>query len=475
MSVRARLLALPLAAFACGGDHAAVADTSSSSTTSTSGDTTSTSASDASTSTSSADSTSEGSSSSSSSHGESGYVPPVCGDGVVEGDEECEDGNREPDDGCDNACNHSGVLLWSMDWDGPAGTNDGARGLALAGDGGFVVVGYEGVAGNGADAFVSRRAADGSEIWHRSHDESGGSDEATRVVFDADGGVVAIGYTTTSDVTSAWIRRYDADGNESWTFADAGVDGVGAQGLDVADDGAGTLYAALTQQRMSGASEAIVVVLDGQLGTAIDTWTFAAAGFDTRGRGVAFDGGVLFLANEATASEGTNAVLRRLDTTGNEVWNVVERGEGALTDEAGRALQLASNGDIVVVGEVDREGQGSDVWTARYDADGAPSWTRTFHLSPDVDDQANDADVDEAGEVYVTGAVAMPGQSFDLFARRYSADGEAELWTSTWDDPGAHLVDEGHAILVVADGVIVAGVSSIPGAGENAMLRKYAR
>lgn len=30
--------------------------------------------------------------------------PPVCGDGVVEDDEECDDGNQAPEDGCSDAC-----------------------------------------------------------------------------------------------------------------------------------------------------------------------------------------------------------------------------------------------------------------------------------------------------------------------------------------------------------------------------------
>lgn len=458
---------------ACHHDARVVAEESSSSTSSTS----TTSAVDTSSSSSSNESsTSGGTSSSSESSTDGGYVPPVCGDGIVEGDEECEDDNAEPDDGCDNACNNSGVLLWSMDWDGPAGTNDAARGLAIADDGGFVVVGHEGVAGNGADVFVSRRAADGTELWHRGHDQSGGSDEAYRVIFDPDGGIVAVGYTTTGGTTSAWMRRYDADGTETWTFSDPGIDAVGAVAYDVAADGSGSLYAALTYEGADGASDAIVVVLDAQLGTPTDTWTFSTgAGFDARARGIAFDGDVLLLASEATATEGMNTVLRRVDISGNEIWNTVERGDGELTDEAGHTLRLAGNGDIVVVGAVDRDNQGEEVWTARYDANGTLLWMRTFHRSPDADDGGNDVAIAEDGDVYVTGAVGVPGQSSDLFARRYGGDGTSELWTSTWDDPESHLVDEGYAIALASDGVLVAGTTSISGAGENAILRKYAR
>ena len=47
----------------------------------------------------------------------SGGVPSVCGDGVIEGLEACDDGNDADEDGCNSDCVESGTLLWS--WDAP--------------------------------------------------------------------------------------------------------------------------------------------------------------------------------------------------------------------------------------------------------------------------------------------------------------------------------------------------------------------
>jgi len=38
-----------------------------------------------------------------------GCEPAICGNGIVEGNEECDDGNTQPDDGCDENC------FWEMD------------------------------------------------------------------------------------------------------------------------------------------------------------------------------------------------------------------------------------------------------------------------------------------------------------------------------------------------------------------------
>ena len=361
-------------------DGSADASTGSSTTTAASGPDTSTA--EATTASESSESSSSGS--------ETGPSPVVCGDGVVEGNEECEDGNREPDDGCDLACNHSGVLSWALEWDGPAGSSDGARGLAVGPDGTLAVVGFEAAIGTGTDAFVSLREPDGDEIWRRTYDASGEHDEATRVVFDASGGIVVIGSTTTADLTSLWIRRHDGDGDESWTLVDAGPDGVGAEGYDLAVAPGDVLYAAADWERAAGTIDAGVLAIDGQLGVVTDTWEFPAVEGNAHAQAIAFDGEVVLVTTESSPGEATNTLLRRLDANGSPLWSVIENGEGEFTDEHANAVRIAEGGDIVVVGRIDREGQGSEVWTARYDASGVPLWSRTFHRSPDSDEFAQD-------------------------------------------------------------------------------------
>ncbi|HEY0135161.1 MAG TPA: DUF4215 domain-containing protein, partial [Nannocystis sp.] len=54
------------------------------------------------------------------SDGSSSGGGPVCGDGVVEGDETCDDGNATPDDGCQECARDSIVFITSESYQGYA-------------------------------------------------------------------------------------------------------------------------------------------------------------------------------------------------------------------------------------------------------------------------------------------------------------------------------------------------------------------
>ena len=99
------------------GESGSDSDTSTNASTSTSTGTSDmfTVGSGSETSTSSGGTTSEGSESGSSS---TGPVPPVCGDGVVEGDETCDDGNPTPGDGCQECAKDSIVFITSEVYQG---------------------------------------------------------------------------------------------------------------------------------------------------------------------------------------------------------------------------------------------------------------------------------------------------------------------------------------------------------------------
>ncbi|MBL8971887.1 MAG: DUF4215 domain-containing protein, partial [Myxococcales bacterium] len=58
-----------------------------------------------------------GESSSGSSSSSSGEAPAVCGDGVVAGEEACDDASDEPLDGCDRKCRLTATELWTQSWD----------------------------------------------------------------------------------------------------------------------------------------------------------------------------------------------------------------------------------------------------------------------------------------------------------------------------------------------------------------------
>ena len=258
----------------------------------------------------------------------SGEAPtgPVCGDGVVDGDEDCDDGNDDPVDGCD-ACALAPALQWTRMFDGPAHGWDNAQDVAFAADGSLLVVGSQESAVDNLDLVVRKLGPDGALVWERSFDGPvGGTDFGLVVAVDAEDGVLvegAVDVTPEGD-SLPWLRRYTGDGEEVWTFSpDASLPGLSAA------------------------------------------------------RAVAVDGDAVYLASgEQIAMNDANASLRRLDrTTGALQWERFD-------DLVGGQIVVLPGGDLLIVSTT--EGSAALQWWSSGGEPGAsvlyaqPGAERTF-------------------------------------------------------------------------------------------------
>ncbi|MBX7082067.1 MAG: hypothetical protein K1X88_22865 [Nannocystaceae bacterium] len=144
---------------------------------------------------------------------ESGPLP-ACGDGVVEADEVCDDGNVEPGDGCEPDCTVTpGTLLWSLATDGDS-DEDVARDVAADSLGNLVVVGALSRGGR-EDAWAHVATPDGSDGFDAVYD-LGGDERATSVTLDAVGTVWVAGSQPSSD--TGLLMRLEGD-----VLVDAGL------------------------------------------------------------------------------------------------------------------------------------------------------------------------------------------------------------------------------------------------------------
>ncbi|PCC74846.1 Myxococcus cysteine-rich repeat-containing protein [Nannocystis exedens] len=84
-------------------------------------------------------------------------VPGVCGDGVINLDEVCDDGNDEPNDGCDEACTRTGRVVWTFE---PAGSFAIAD-IAFAPNGLLLIVGFD------DEPRLLALSPDGEELWRK--------------------------------------------------------------------------------------------------------------------------------------------------------------------------------------------------------------------------------------------------------------------------------------------------------------------
>jgi hypothetical protein len=180
-------------------------------------------------------------------------------------------------------------------------------------------------AGGANDAFVRKYDAAGNELWTRQFGTSG-SDLAFAISVDASGAYVAgstdgtLSGQTSAGGADAFVRNYDAAGNELWTrqFGTSGFDEARAISVDASGAYvAGITDGTLPGQTSAGSSDAFVHKYDAagnelwtrQFGTSDDDLATAVA-VDASGVYVAgFTSGTL---PEQTSAGGADAFVTKL-------------------------------------------------------------------------------------------------------------------------------------------------------------------
>jgi hypothetical protein len=393
----------------------------------------------------------------------------------------------------------------------PPDTQDPARAVAVDSGGSVYVAGYlyhvlPGQTGSGdADAYLRKYDSDGNELWTRQFGTAR-EDGALGVAVYA-GSVYVSGFTsgvlpgqTSAGSTDAFVRKYDADGNELWTrqFGAAGGD----EATSVAADASGVYVGGSVSPIVGFQDTAFVRKFDTDgneqwthefrpivLHISGDAHVFTVA-VDASGVYVGgMTAGVLPGQVRESYVDTYDAFVRKYDTDGNELWT---RQFGAINEDRPsnttiQSIAVDATGFYAAGGTTgtlpgQTAGEYSDAFVRRYDADGNELWTRQF-TSSDNDPATGDNDgaigvaVDATG-VYVAGAtqLAFPGQTSagraDAFVRKYDTGGN-EVWTSQF---GSTTDDIAYGIAASAAGVYVAGGAGFPSPREvttQSFLRKY--
>lgn len=215
------------------------------------------------------------------------------------------------------------------------------------------------------DAYVRKYDSSGNELWTRQFRGAGGASAMAIEVDLSPDGVVVVGRVagalpgqTHAGLRDVFVRKYDADGNEVWTrqFGTSANDiawGVDVQGGEIYVSG--DVGGALPGETFAGGPlDAFVRKFDAD-GNELWTQQFGTAGFDRAIR-VAADGTKAVvvgrvggaLPGQSFAGGATDPFVRQYDSNGNEGWTI--QFGGALEPEA--ATGVALDGDIFVSGGV---------------------------------------------------------------------------------------------------------------------------
>lgn len=333
-----------------------------------------------------------------------GEAQPVCGDGVVAGDEECDDGNTVDDDECSNACRL-------------ASCGDGIVQSALAetcDDGNTV----------GGDACTANCEIAGTVIWSRTYDfdPCRGHD----VVLSSTGNIVV-----SASCDAGWrLLGFDPDGELVWnrsSIQNAMRIAIGpkdelAVGGSINDQG----------QLRYFDSEGNYV------------WSDNVPAVPSAIRGVAFDdAGNVYGAGHS----GPDRMLRRYLPDGTLDWTVSKPGSqniALVTNSSGTSWALWLD----------------PLQLQTHTASGEPGWLASS-LGPSI--AIADVAIDSDDNAYVVGQSNLQVESFYL--TKIDAMGDT-VWTATHDDAG--ILEVGFSVAALPNGgALVAGCTNGDGINQE--------
>ncbi|HWB81087.1 MAG TPA: hypothetical protein VG755_39260 [Nannocystaceae bacterium] len=370
----------------------------------------------------------------------------ACGNGVMEGSELCDDGDRIDGNGCNNDCVPSGTEIWTVVYDGAAHLDDSAQDIAVASDDSIVVVGWEGAEPD-ALALVHRYDTDGEMIWQTTFEVGNAGGVASGVAISATDDLAVSAYDATA--SAGLVRRYDLDGGVddelplSWPAFDVVVDeddvlyvcgrvdampgpwhgkisaysAFGNLLWDFEDIGA-------TQSQVYGlslSSPDIVAVSDrDHVGTVErrdadgqSLWSRAYPDFAWAGVAASPTGRSVIGGNDGVP----NAAVTALDEDGVIEWmDLADQGQAF-----GAGITTDLMGNVILVGAVYNNAFGSDALIMKYDVDGNLLWSQHWDVnvrSPMDGTQAIAVAVDGTNAIIVTGDSSVNDGPTDLWIRR---------------------------------------------------------
>ncbi len=380
----------------------------------------------------------------------------MCGDGIVDADEECDDANDVPNDGCEPDCTGTppGTLLHEII--GNADSDDVARAVALAQDGTLLVAGSSGT--NGLD-----------QLWVHAENFDVGSTSDSFAPSDQDEygtsiavvGDLAFVVGLRPDSDSAVLLRYDSalaeiPGGPTDIIPFGAVASPTAEGFVVVTNGGGFGDFVANVRRFDSAGVMIadvpqepgifvgVATPDPLGGTILGGGTFGGEGSAVWLSAITSDGSTSWVWGEE-AQPGVEVRLRGLATAADgRIVGVGTRGlEGPGPDEDGGWIwwwtadgQLETDGPLEIGGAAARPSSVvvgangivvggttidiEDGFVAGFDTAGELQWGHQIIGDLGVEDGVLALAIDPGNAVYAVGWVTRLGTSEDYWIGAFS-------------------------------------------------------
>ncbi len=381
-----------------------------------------------------------------------GEPQPICGNGEIDGEELCDDGNMIAGDGCSPDCQPSGSEVSRRLYpDGGVGS-DSINALAIDLEGNLVAAGSLGSGMDQSRAWVAKLSPEGELLWeHVWNSDAGNYNYYLDVAVNAHGQIVAGGCANCGEFADVLLTLIDKDGNfedreivaemeieriSDVTITDTGkvvalvqttddlvahvqaFDAAGAptwnlEGGDKTWHGGGLVRGAGDAATIVALREAIDPQTEGVRVFAIDDatgdvqWTRLHGDPLTRyyvERLAAGPEGQMVVCGSLIRTDAEDTLLFGLSAKGDELWKTRIPMPGPGWDGCAGVV-VTQEGGVAFAGSGYMAGAGVEMWVGKLDAGGTQVWASTYGSMGLKDDLASDLVEMASGELVVGGSL----------------------------------------------------------------------
>lgn len=295
--------------------------------------------------------------------------------------------------------------------------DDYAYCVSLCEDGNYLVTGYttEFYSGYG-DIYLLKLDQDGDTLWTQQEGEVYEIEKAYSVSPTLDQGCIVAGWRTNDWDSWPYVLKYDQDGNTEW-IKDYG---------DIFDEG----HAFFAMQSS-------------------DT-TYAVCGS-------------YIYSDESSDLWGQKVFVMSISLTGEMIWDISKGGPGV---HYGSSMVQTADGGLVVGGMYDTQGEYTDAWLFKTNANGSNSWNKTIGGDQSTESCWDIKKTPDGGFImlgsYFSGFILM---NADFYLVKTDDYGNVE-WSKTYGMPEED--DRGSSVDITNDGgYILCGETESYGAGNE--------
>ncbi len=345
-----------------------------------------------------------------------------------------------------------GKVIWTKYYNNPGNGDNKSKDISVDNGGNVYVIGseYRNDLRQNYNIYIRKYDTNGNFLWSRTYNSpDNGADQGLGIAVDNAGNVYVVGYEWQEEGNTLWFGKYDSDGNLLWSqtsISSAEKKWVGDT-WGIAVDNAGNLYLTGSElQPAGGENENVWIGKYDTNGNPLWTQVYNnPANGDDRGSGIATDdfGNVYVTGyeNRYDLSEGCNLWIGKYNTAGELVWIQTYNNNSSENDnDVGWDIAVDTAGDLYVTGgEYDNLSEyyyyKEDILIQKYSTDGNIVWTKVYNgnKNENENDEGKGIDVDNAGNIYVTGYETQNAGWENIWLRKYTVpedyifEGEGEV------------------------------------------------